>query len=422
MLAVLSSPSAALVDQLADIDAVGGLRERLAILVDPRSPQGLRHSLTSILLVTICALAAGKNGYTAIEGWARDAPGGVLAALDVRFDALLARHVPPDESTIRITLGRLNAADLAATGCAYLGDLAKGRAVVRADVPDEREARRSRAIAVPTSTGVTTAAGYALDGKRLAGARRPDGSHVNLLSMVDHATGTTIAQREIGAKTNEIPEVRALLAEVDVVGAVLSLDALHTQHTTAQAIVTDHHAAYILTIKANQPNLLAAVAARFTQPNTHFQDTGRFASTTDRGHGRIERRDIRTAHATDITFPHAAQIFQITRRSKTLGSQAWDRKETVFGVTTLTADQSGPADLARYLRNHWSVENKSHYVRDVTFAEDASQTRTGNAPANLASLRNLVIGAFRRAGHVNIAHARSLHANSYERVRTLFDL
>jgi hypothetical protein len=68
------------------------------------------------------------------------------------------------------------------------------------------------------------------------------------------------------------------------------------------------------------------------------------------------------------------------------------------------------------------VENKEHYVRDVTFNEDANQTRTAHAPTNLASLRNIVIGTFRRAGHVNIAHARSLHANSYQRVVTLFDL
>jgi hypothetical protein len=65
-----SSPTSAVVDQLRDIDAVGGLRERLSVIVDPRSPQGLRHSLTSILLITVCALAAGKNGYTAIEAWA----------------------------------------------------------------------------------------------------------------------------------------------------------------------------------------------------------------------------------------------------------------------------------------------------------------------------------------------------------------
>jgi hypothetical protein len=76
VLVLPSSPMTAVVDVLRDIDATGRLRERLAAIVDPRSPQVLRHSLTSILLITVCALAAGKNGYTAIEAWARDAPTG----------------------------------------------------------------------------------------------------------------------------------------------------------------------------------------------------------------------------------------------------------------------------------------------------------------------------------------------------------
>jgi predicted transposase YbfD/YdcC len=415
---------AAIVDQLGDIDATGGLRERLAMVPDPRSPRGLRHSLMSILLITICALSAGKNSYTTIEAWAKDAPPAVLDTLDVRFDPLLRRHMVPDESTIRNTVGRVNPDALAATGSRYLADLAEGRATVRQDAPDEREARRARTAAAAspdTGTGPTVK-GFAIDGKRLAGARRPDGSHVTLLSMVEHGSGTTAAQREIPAKTNEVPEATGLLAGADVRGAVVTLDALHTVRATADAVITDHDAAYLMIIKANQPNLLGAVAARFTKPNSYFRDAGQYFSQTTRGHGRVESREIRVASAEGIDFPHAAQVFQIIRRGKTPGSLAWERKQVVFGVTKLPAHQAGPADLAEHARNHWTVENKSHYVRDVTFREDANQTRTGHAPANLASLRNIVTGAFRRAGHTNIAHARSLHANSYERVVTLFNL
>jgi predicted transposase YbfD/YdcC len=375
----------------------------------------------SILLITVCALAAGKNGYTAIEAWAKDAPAALLTALGVRFDVFSARHVCPDESTIRDVLSRIDAGVLAATGCRYLADLDIGEAKVRVDVPDEREARRARATRARAG-GVLKVKAYALDGKRLAGARRPDGTRVNLLSIVDHEKGVTAAQREIPGKTNEIPEVPALLDSVDVTDAVLTLDALHTQRETAKVIVTDHHATYVLTIKGNQPNLFNAAAARFTQPNSHFQAARQYSTDTNTGHGRIERREIRVAAADGIDFPHAAQIFQIIRRSKKRGTSGWDRKEVVYGITALTATQAGPADLARYTRGHWSVENKSHYVRDVTFGEDANQTRTAHAPANLASLRNLVIGVFRHAGHTNIAHARTLHANSYERVRTLFNL
>jgi hypothetical protein len=106
--ASLSSPTATSFDQIGDIPLGGGLRERLALVPDPRSPCGLRHSLLSILLITVCALAAGKNGYTAIEAWAKDAPAPVLHALDVRFDAFTARHVCPGESTIRNVISRID--------------------------------------------------------------------------------------------------------------------------------------------------------------------------------------------------------------------------------------------------------------------------------------------------------------------------
>ena len=97
---------------------------------------------------------------------------------------------------------------------------------------------------------------------------------------------------------------------MDVAGAVLTLDALHTQRETAEAIVTDCHAAYVLAIKGNQPNLFNAAAARFTQPNSYFQQAGRYATDTNTGHGRVERREIRVATADGIDFPPAAQSFR----------------------------------------------------------------------------------------------------------------
>jgi len=287
-----------------------GLRARLAQVPDPRRRKGVRHTLASILLIAICALAADKNGFTHIEAWARDAPDQVLSALDVRFEALTGRFTPPDEKTIRVLLGRIDPAALSAAATAHLADLADGSSTAAA--VDEREARRARASATTTTTPAASAA----DGKRLAGARRPDGTRVNLLSVVDHATGATTAQHEIAAKTNEIPEPAALLAHTDLTGRVLTLDALHTQRDTARLIAETHHGYYLMTIKGNQPKLRAAVAARFGLPNQDYADAGRFHADTDRGHGRIEYRQIRTAPADDIDFPHAAQIWHITRRSK----------------------------------------------------------------------------------------------------------
>ncbi|WP_280890830.1 hypothetical protein [Streptomyces sp. LBL] len=84
----------------------------------------------------------------------------------------------------------------------------------------------------------------------------------------------------------------------------------------------------------------------------------------------------------------------------------WTGKEIVFGVTSLPAHLAGPAHLNHYERAHRSIENKIHWVRDVTFHEDNSQVRTGTAPRTLAGFRNLGISTFRLAGRANIAHAR----------------
>jgi hypothetical protein len=75
----------------------------------------------------------------------------------------------------------------------------------------------------------------------------------------------------------------------------------------------------------------------------------------------------------------------------------------VLGVTSLSAREAAPVHLATYVRGHWSIENKVHWARDVTFREDASQVRTGSRPRIMTTLRNLVLGLLRRAGYTRIA-------------------
>ena len=83
---------------------------------------------------------------------------------------------------------------------------------------------------------------------------------------------------------------------------------------------------------------------------------------------------------------------------------------TVYAITSLGFAQASPARLADLIRGHWAIENGLHYVRDVTFAEDASQVRTGSGPSVMARLRNLAIGVLSRAGPVNLAAALRHHA------------
>jgi len=110
-------------------------------------------------------------------------------------------------------------------------------------------------------------------------------------------------------------------------------------------------------------------------------------------------------------FPHANQCVKVVReRAKLDGSKA--TTETSYFITSLTADQANTKQLANLIRGHWGIENRVHWVRDVTFDEDRSQIRTGNGPRVMATLRNLAIGALRLGGHTNIAKGiRSLTRN-----------
>jgi predicted transposase YbfD/YdcC len=120
-------------------------------------------------------------------------------------------------------------------------------------------------------------------------------------------------------------------------------------------------------------------------------------------------RTLKAVTVHHFGFPHTAQVIQVTRKVRDLGTRRW-RTVVVYAVTSLTFAQAGPARLADLIRGHWAIENGLHWVRDVTFAEDASQVRTGTGPQVMACLRNLAIGVLSRAGPVNLAAALRRHA------------
>jgi predicted transposase YbfD/YdcC len=139
--------------------------------------------------------------------------------------------------------------------------------------------------------------------------------------------------------------------------------------------------------------------------------------TRDQAHGRVELRTLKAVTVGHFGFPHAAQLLQITRKTRDLGTRRW-HTVVVYAITSLPFAQARPARLADLIRGHWTIENGLHWVRDVTFAEDASRLRTGSAPQIMASLRNLVIGALSRAGPVNLAAALRRHARDPHRPLT----
>jgi predicted transposase YbfD/YdcC len=162
-------------------------------------------------------------------------------------------------------------------------------------------------------------------------------------------------------------------------------------------------------VKQNQPLLHAQVKA-LPWRQVPAGSTGR-----ETGHGRAETRTLKAAHVSRLDFPRARQAIKITRRRKDTGTGKASR-ETVYAVTSLTSAHATAQDLARLVREHWSIE-AHHHVRDVTFGEDAATSRTGSGPANLATIRAAIITAIKDAGYLHIPEGRRDHSTPAETLR-----
>jgi predicted transposase YbfD/YdcC len=353
--------------QLAGVD----LLSVLAGVPDPRARRGVRHQMTTILALALCAVLAGARSFAAIGDWADNASVEVLSALGTG-------RCPPCESTIRRTLQRMGGDELDAA----IGDWA----AARTGQPGVR-----RALAV--------------DGKKLRGSAGTDNPARHLMAAIDHHTGTVFGQVNVDGKTNEIPMFSVLCNKIDdLTGVVVTADAMHCQKAHADYLVLQRGAHYILTVKNNQRGLRNQLKALPWEkvPVAH--------TTTNRGHGRVEQRTHKVVSVSaGILFPHAMQAIQIIRKSRKIKGKKW-RTEVVYAVTSLPAAHTTAAELATWIRGHWCVENRLHWVRDVTFDEDRSQIRTANGPRIMASLRNLAISILRLAGATNIAQATRHHA------------
>jgi predicted transposase YbfD/YdcC len=249
----------------------GTLLDVLSAAVDPRARRGVRHGLSGLLGAGIAAAVAGARSFAAVAEWAADQDASVLAALG------LQRRCPPAEATFRRVFTGLDPDVLDGVLGAWFwtrtGAVA-GRRVI------------------------------AIDGKTVRGARRRAGDDAgapHLVAAFDHAVGAVLGQVAVAAKSNEIPSVRTLLGVLDITGAVLTLDAMHTQTDTAKAIV-DAGGDYVLTVKANQKSMYAA-CKRLPWPQVPAR------ASVQTGRGRRTHRAIKVAAVPAwITFHGAAQI------------------------------------------------------------------------------------------------------------------
>ncbi|MFE2644235.1 ISAs1 family transposase [Streptomyces nigra] len=195
---------------------------------------------------------------------------------------------------------------------------------------------------------------------------------------------------------------------------MITADALHTQHGHGTYLLS-RGAHYIAVVKKNRPGLFGRVCALLWREITldHYERT--------RAHHRDEIRRLKAAAFAHLDYPDARQAHQVVRRRRDLGTGKLTI-ERVYLITSLPPGAATGAEIASWIRGHWGIENLLHHVRDRTFREDDSKTRTAQLPRTMASLRNLAIGLHRQDGQNNIAAALRRAARDYRRPLTLLGL
>ena len=239
----------------------------------------------------------------------------------------------------------------------------------------------------------------AIDGKtsRRSHNRRTGQKALHLVSAFATNSRLVLGQEAVFEKSNEITAIPALVERLDLKGALVSIDAMGCNPTIAQSIL-DAGADYLLAVKDNQPTLHADIDSYFeTAPSNEVAKV----ETMDKEHGRFEVRNHTVSHKVDWyatersypgapRFPQLATIAMVESRIER-GDKIETERRSYISSRALSA-----AAFAAAARGHWAIENKLHWVLDVTFNEDRSRLRTGHGAKNMAVVRHFALNLVRQ--------------------------
>ncbi len=366
-------------------DNVKPLNKVLAEVVDPRKNQGKRHEFIAISMLICAAMLCGYDNPNQIAIWGKSLDEDFLRSLGFKRGLSIAK------SQLYEILSQIDVTQLEQLLGAWVETV------------------------LQELGGDTELSAIAIDGKTLCGSKKLGAAMAHLLSAVSHGVGLTLYQVGVDSKTNEIPVALELLKGLLIEGRVFTMDALLTQREIAQTIV-DKNGDYFMLAKGNQANLQQDIMFYFDDSSSPIVP---HITTVELGHGRIERRTLyATAELNDyLNWPSVGQAGMIERVRIAKSTGQLLSHEHEFFVTSLTPERASPQQLLEINRGHWTIENKSHYVRDVSFNEDASQVRKGSSAQAMAAFRNVTLAVLRRVGVTRIREA--FIKNSVQPLNTL---
>jgi predicted transposase YbfD/YdcC len=325
---------------------------------DPRQEGKCFHQLSDILMIVLCGYLADCEGFEEVYDYACDKQ-------DILREFLELPCGIPSHDTLNRVFRQLNPTQLETLltnwGKDIVGILAKKQLLI-----DGKQVR----------------------GTVEAGHRQ---ASVQIVSVWAEAERLWLAQSQIATKTNEIKAIPKLLQSVDIEGAIISIDAIGCQKDITKQLV-GQKADYIIGLKANQDGLYDQVANWFERIKT----TSQADISRDLGHGRAEKRTVRVSD--EFTLIDAADGWSGLKSIICVESVRWLNGKEQFGKHYYISSlyNYSAAQMAVYIRRHWSIENEQHWHLDVTFEEDACQVGQDHAPRNLTTIRKLALGLISR--------------------------
>lgn len=355
-------------------------------LPDPRrTTRNKLHKLEDIVMITLCAVLCGFEDWVSIEDFGNEHQAWLRTFLELP-------HGIPSHDTLSDVMGRIDSKAFDTALHAWISQ------------------------ALPSLAGRQVA----LDGKTLRGSACPceERSAVHLMSAFATDARLVLATQAVQDKSNEITAIPKLLAQLELAGAIVTIDAMGCQKSIAKEIV-QRKADYVLALKDNHPTLHEDV--RLWLDDCDAQGYVRQLQSVEKDHGRIEQRRVAVS----------AELDWLVEREQWSGLQAVAMVESTRQIRAKTSverryylcSMTEPGRIADAIRAHWSIENQQHWVLDVQFGEDGHRARKNHSAANLAVIRRMALNLIRANDDSKMSIRRRKMRASYNlpyRERILF--
>lgn len=345
----------------ANDSPISPLMEQFSTITDPRVVTRSAHLLLEIIVIAICGVISGANTWVDIENYGKAKESWLKEKLGLKLPAGIPSHD---------TFGRVFA------------------------LIDASEFEQAFVNWVQCASELTDGEIVPIDGKTLR--RSHDKSigkqAIHMVSAWASSANLVLGQVKVDDKSNEITAIPKLLDLLTISGCIVTIDAMGC-HKEIAAKIFDKQADYLLALKGNQKGLFEDVQMLFNyEAQTGFQVCD-YCETVEQGHGRTETRQCWT-----ISDPTYLALLRNRQEWKGLKTIAMVQSERVIGdkVQTetryfITSIDSNASRVLHTVRTHWNIENNLHWVLDISFREDESRVRQGNAPQNFALLRHLAL-------------------------------